>query len=57
MNNKSFIIGVLVFFVAFPTMAQFKLSGEFRPRTENNHGLKSLVDVDQKAKMRYTYHC
>jgi len=54
MKNKTFLIGILALFIAFPTMAQFKFSGEFRPRTENNHGLKSLVDVDQKAKLLTT---
>ncbi|MBP7849361.1 MAG: hypothetical protein KA053_03710 [Lentimicrobiaceae bacterium] len=30
------------------TIAQFTLSGEFRPRLEYNHGYKSLVGNDQK---------
>jgi hypothetical protein len=29
-------------------MAQFTLSGEFRPRLEYNHGYKSLAGNDQK---------
>ena len=54
MKNKSLLVLLVTILIAFPMKAQFKLSGEFRPRTEYNHGYRSLAATDQKASLTTT---
>ena len=47
--KKVFITVLALGIYAGSLMAQFSLSGEFRPRTEYAHGLKSLAHADQNS--------
>ena len=41
-------IGIMLFVAIHTTLkAQFKISGEFRPRTEYSHGYSTLAGADQ----------
>ncbi|RIJ45604.1 hypothetical protein D1614_22195 [Maribellus luteus] len=46
---KFILLMILSTVVAQQSMAQFSLSGEFRPRTELSHGYKTLAFEDQDA--------
>lgn len=46
---KTGLAAFLLAAILIPANAQFTLSGEFRPRAELSHGVKSLADVDQQA--------
>ena len=55
--NKSIklIAGIAVcIFMSSQVWAQFKISGEFRPRTEMSHGYKTLANPDQDASLLTT---
>ncbi len=47
--TKLFFIALLMIGFSMNMVAQFTLSGEFRPRTEYRHGYKALAGVDQDA--------
>ena len=44
---KSGLVAVVIVLLIIPVKAQFRLSGEFRPRTEFSHGYKSLATENQ----------
>jgi len=44
---KSGLVAVVIILLIIPVKAQFRLSGEFRPRTEFSHGYKSLATENQ----------
>lgn len=45
--KRSIFAGILCLFMGSQVMAQFSLSGEFRPRTEYSHGYSTLATEDQ----------
>ena len=47
--KKLLLLSFLTLFVFSGLLAQFSLSGEFRPRTEFSHGYKALANTDQDA--------
>ena len=47
--KKSILVGIICLFIGNLAIAQFSLSGEFRPRTEYSHGYATLAAEDQKA--------
>ncbi len=52
MNRKfTFLLVIVMLMGVSTTFAQFTLSGEFRPRTEMNHGYKAMAGPDQDASL------
>lgn len=47
-NSKYILCSILCVFCVDISFAQLTFSGEFRPRTEVNHGVFTLADEDQK---------
>ena len=63
LNRGKYILGLLGFFSALGTQAQFTLDGEVRPRFEYRHGYKSVADsaqdnaafVNQRTRLNFGY--
>lgn len=51
MDMKKTIIFSALLLLGGSTFAQFRLSAEFRPRTEYSHGYATLADMDQKPSL------
>ncbi len=48
-NSTRLLLMTLLMGISLNMMAQFTVSGEFRPRTEYRHGYKALAGADQDA--------